>query len=152
MDPLNLPPYPFKIVQESGKLKIFDPVRRKYLVLTPEEWVRQHFMQFLIGEKKFPKGLFKIESGVNYNERKGRFDALVYDSNGNPLVLIECKAPEVAISKATFFQIARYNVKIKAPYLAVTNGMQHYFVHIDVDENKMKVLGEVPEYKYLVSK
>ncbi len=152
MDALNLPPYSFKIVQESGKHKIFDPVRRKYLVLTPEEWVRQHFIQFLIQEKQYPQGLFKIESGVNHHQRKGRFDALFYNNEGLPMVLIECKAPNVPITKETFYQIGRYNSKLQVPFLVITNGLEHFFVEIDVQENRMKVLKEIPNYEYLVSK
>lgn len=152
MDALNLPPYPFKIVQDSGKHKIFDPVRRKYLVLTPEEWVRQHFIQFLIQEKNYPQGLFKLESGVKHHQRSGRFDVLVYDTSGNGILLIECKATDVKITKETFYQIARYNAALKVPFLAVTNGLMHYFLQIDVQENRIKVLKEVPNYEYLVEK
>lgn len=152
MEALNLPPYPFKVVQDSGKHKIFDPVRRKYLVLTPEEWVRQHFLQFLINEKNYPQGLFKIESGVNHHQRNGRFDALIYGTDGKPLVLIECKAPSVPISKETFYQIGRYNSTLQVPFLVVTNGLEHFFVEINVDENRMKILKDIPDYEYLVEK
>lgn len=149
MQALNLPPYPFKIVEESGKHKIFDPVRRKYLILTPEEWVRQHFIQFLILKKGFPKGLFKIEGGVSHHQRKGRYDAMVANRQGKPLMLIECKAPSVVITQETFYQIARYNTEMQVPYLAVTNGLQHYFMQIDLQEKQLNFLDELPDYQYL---
>lgn len=108
-----------------------DPIRRKYLVLTPEEWVRQHFLQYLISEKGFPKGLLKIEVGIQGAQRGGRYDALFLSRSGKPLVLIECKAPGVSITKETFFQIARYNTQFRVPYMAVTNGLEHFFLEID---------------------
>lgn len=149
MHALNLPTYPFKIKEESGKNRIFDPIRRKYLILTPEEWVRQHFIQFLILEKGFPPGLFKIEGGVAHHQRKGRYDALVGDRQGAPLMLIECKAPTVAITKETFYQIARYNTEMEVPYFAVTNGMQHYYLKLDKVAKKLRFLEELPDYQYL---
>lgn len=150
MQALNLPTYPFKLKEESGKHKIFDPIRRKYLILTPEEWVRQHFIQYLILEKKFPAGLFKIEVGVAHHQKKGRFDALVTDRQGQPLMLIECKAPSVVITKETFYQIARYNTEMEVPYFAVTNGLQHYYFKLDRDAKKLNFLEDLPEYQYLV--
>lgn len=150
MQALNLPPFPFKIVKENGKLKIFDPIRRKYLVLTPEEWVRQHFIQFLISEKGFPRGLLKLEGAVKNQQRSGRYDALFLDKKGQPLVLIECKAPEVKITGETFFQIARYNTILKVSFLAVSNGLEHFFLKVDFVENKLTTLDDIPQYSYLV--
>jgi hypothetical protein len=149
MQPLQLPPYPFKITHTGGKKRIFDPVRRKHLILTPEEWVRQHFLQFLINQKGFPKGLLRIEASVAHSKRRGRYDALFVNRKGSPLVLIECKAPEVPISRETFYQIARYNSKLNVPYLALTNGLEHYFLKIETDTNKISILDEFPDYKDL---
>jgi hypothetical protein len=147
---LNLPPFPFKIQEDSGLLKIFDPLRRKYLVLTPEEWVRQHFVQFLISEKGFPKSLFLLENVVFHHQRKGRFDVMCVDRNGKPILLVECKAPYVKMTQGTFDQIGRYNSKLKVPYLAVTNGLQHYFMQVDFEKSAIKFIEELPHYEYLV--
>jgi hypothetical protein len=149
MRPLNLPPYPFRIFKEGEKYKILDPVRKKRLVLTPEEWVRQHLVMFLIEEKKFPAGLLKMETGVNHHQRFGRTDALFLSERGRPLVLIECKAPDVPVDQETFHQIARYNSAIKAPYLIMTNGLTHVVCKIAFQEPEFLSLKDLPEYKYL---
>lgn len=151
MQALNLPPFPFKIVEEKGKLKIFDPIRRKYLVLTPEEWVRQHFIQYLIGVKKFPKGLLRLEGGVASAQRTGRYDALFLTPSGKPLLLIECKAPGVKITGETFFQIARYNGTLGVSYFAVTNGLDHYFVKINPENKSIDSLDDLPLYDALIT-
>lgn len=149
MQALNLPTFPFKIQEDSGILKIFDPLRRKYLVLTPEEWVRQHFVQYLISSKGFPKGLFLLENVVQYSQRKGRFDVMCVTRNGHPLLLVECKAPAVKLTQETFDQIGRYNSKLRVPYLAVTNGLQHYYMKVDFQESAVNFIEELPHYKYL---
>lgn len=151
MKALNLPPADLKIVQDKGTLKIFDFVRKKYLVLTPEEWVRQNFLYFLIEHKGFPKGLLKTEIGVKYYQRKGRYDAMFLNRMGSPLLLIECKAPEVKIDSSTLNQAARYNSQTRAPFLALTNGLEHYFIKVDFLENKLVALPEMPTYEYLAS-
>ncbi len=151
MQALNLPAFPFKITEDQGRKKIFDPIRRKYLVLTPEEWVRQHFLQYLIIQKGFPAGRFQLEVAVKHSQTIGRFDALSVDDRGNPLLLLECKAPDVKISQETFYQIARYNGTLKAKALAVTNGLQHYFLLFDLGENKFNFVNDLPEYQYLVN-
>ena len=149
MKDLNLPPADLKIVQDKGTLKIFDFIRKKYLVLTPEEWVRQNFIHFLVFHRGFPGGLLKLESGVKYYQRKGRYDAVFMDRKGSPLLLIECKAPQIKIDKDTLNQAARYNSKTRAPYLALTNGMEHYFIKVEFLENKLIALPEMPTYEYL---
>lgn len=148
---LNLPTFPFKIVEDQGKHKIFDPIRRKYLVLTPEEWVRQHFIQFLISEKGFPKGLFHLEGGVKVHQKTGRYDAIFKNRNGENVLLIECKAPSVKITQETFHQLARYNSRLNVPYLIVTNGLEHYFLKVDFVGNKIKILNDLPHYQYIAS-
>ena len=150
MEQLNLPAFPFKIIKEEGTYKILDPIRKKYLVASPEEWVRQHFIQYLINEKKFPGGLLKIENEVKHGQTRGRFDALFVDRNGNPILLIECKAPNVEISRETFYQIARYNNKLRVPYFALTNGKEHFFFEIDFKNLKINALPQIPTYQYLV--
>jgi hypothetical protein len=147
--PLNLPPYPFKISQREGIYFIFDEIRKKHLVLTPEEWVRQHFIRHLIGEKKFPASLLKIEGGLNLNQTKKRSDILVYNNLGEKIMVIECKAPSINITQATFDQAARYNSIYKAKWLAVSNGLQHYYAQIDHEKGSFLFVKELPHYQDL---
>ena len=143
---LNLPDYPHKIKQENNKAYIFDFIRKKHLVLTPEEWVRQHFVHYLITLKKFPSSLIVIEKGLKLNEMQKRADVLVYNKNGNPLVLVECKAATVKITQETFNQIARYNMVFHVPYLIVTNGLQHYCCKIDFNNQSFAFLDNIPMF------
>lgn len=149
MQTLNFPPASFKIIKEDGRLKIFDSIRKKYLILTPEEWVRQNIIRFLIDHRSFPKGLLKLETGVKYYQKTGRTDALFVNRNGNPVVLIECKAPEVEVSQQTLDQVSRYNSSIKAPYIILTNGIKHFFMKVDFLESKLITLTEIPSYQYI---
>lgn len=146
MQELNLPRYSFKIQEENGKKLIFDDIRKKYLVLTPEEWVRQNFIQYLITEKEYPKTLISIEKGLKLNELQKRADAVVYNQSAQPIVLIECKAPHVKITQKTFEQIARYNMIFKVPYLVVTNGLNHYCCQISFEKNSFNFLEKIPTY------
>ncbi|MES2873148.1 MAG: type I restriction enzyme HsdR N-terminal domain-containing protein, partial [Bacteroidota bacterium] len=120
--PLNLPEYPFRLKQENNTTYIFDGVRKKFLVLTPEEWVRQHFVQFLIQEKKYPRTLIKLEGGLKLNSLQKRSDILLFNSSGEKIILVECKAPSIKITQATFDQVARYNFVHQVKYLVVSNG------------------------------
>ncbi|MFA6923499.1 MAG: type I restriction enzyme HsdR N-terminal domain-containing protein [Bacteroidales bacterium] len=149
MQKLNLPEYEFIYKTTGSETFIFDILRKKYILLTPEEWVRQNFVQYLIHDKKFPKSLIAIEKSVKYNKLIKRFDLLVYDKSGKPFVIIECKAPTVEISQNTFDQIARYNMTLKVKYLIVTNGMQHYCCVMDYEKNDYFFLKEIPEYSNL---
>ncbi len=151
MQALNLPTFDFRVIDQSGKRKIFDPLRKKYLALTPEEWVRQHFIQFLVIHKHFPKGLLMVESAVKYHQRSGRYDALFLGTDAKPLMLIECKAPTVRITQETFDQLSRYNTRLKAPYACVTNGLTHFCIQIDTIENKLIFLKDIPAYQYLAA-
>lgn len=145
MEKLNLPQYSIKIKEEGGKCYIFDAIRKKYLIFTPEEWVRQNFLQYLIQEKKYPIGLIEIEKGLKLNELQKRADALVY-KDVSPLVLIEFKAPKVKITQEVFEQIGRYNSIFKVPYLIVSNGLQHFCAKIDFTTNSFQFLEGVPDY------
>ncbi len=147
--PLNLPNYPFKITQKDNLYFIFDEIRKKHLVLTPEEWVRQHFIRYVISAKGFPSALLKIEGGLNLNQTRKRSDILVYNTLGEKIMIIECKAPHVPITQATFDQAARYNSVYKATWLAVTNGLQHYYAKIDHENGKFLFVENLPEYKAL---
>ncbi|MDQ7949718.1 MAG: type I restriction enzyme HsdR N-terminal domain-containing protein [Pedobacter sp.] len=144
--PLNLPNYPFRVSQRDGLYFIFDEIRKKHLLLTPEEWVRQHFVRYLTADKNFPSSLLKLEGGLQLNQTKKRSDILVYNRLGEKIMVIECKAPSVQISQATFDQAARYNSVYKAKWLAVTNGIQHYYAQIDHREKKFRFVAELPVY------
>ena len=146
MQKLNLPSYTFKLKSNENKTLIFDKWRKKYLVLTPEEWVRQHFVEFLISEKKYPVSLIAIEKQVTINNLKKRTDIVVFSSDGIPNIIVECKAPYIKIAQNTFDQIARYNLKLKANYLIVTNGLQHYFCKLDTENETYIFLKDIPDY------
>ena len=128
------------------KTHIFDDVRKKYLLLTPEEWVRQNFIHYLNKEKKYPLGLMGVEQMVKYNSLKTRADIVIYNLEGKPNVIVECKAPEVKITQDTFNQIAKYNSQLKVKYLIVTNGMKHFCCQMDYENNKIIFLEDVPAY------
>lgn len=140
---LNFPDYPFKLRNTAGKNEIFDEVRKKWLVCTPEEWVRQHFIKWLITARYYPASSMAIEGGLKVNNLRKRTDILVYKNN-NPLLLVECKAPSVAISQTVFDQLFRYNLSVKAPLLAVTNGLTHVFAVIE--NNSPLFIEELPTF------
>lgn len=147
---LNLPKYDFRIkTDDRGCRLIFDPLRSKFVALTPEEWVRQNFVAFLINEKNFPKGLIGNEISLTQNGIKRRCDTLVSDKNGEPLVIVEYKAPGVAISQHTFDQIVRYNSVFLARYLIVSNGLAHYCCQIDYENKSYRFLQDIPQYEQL---
>ena len=144
--PLNLPPYPFKITQKDDAVFIFDELRKKHLVLTPEEWVRQHFIQNLITGKKFPKSLIQIEGGLILNQLQKRSDILVYNTAGEKVMLIECKAPKVKITPSVFEQANRYNSIHQAKWIVLTNGLQHIYAKVDTGRGTYMFTPEMPDY------
>jgi len=146
LQPLNLPPYPFKITEERGQMTLFDQIRKKQIILTPEEWVRQHFVQYLINEKQYPKALIKLEGGHKLHGMARRTDIVVYNPEGVKILLVECKAPSVTIDQKTFDQIAYYNMVQKVQLLAVSNGLQHYFIRIDFEKKDYQFLSALPGY------
>jgi len=147
---LNLPEYSFKIKTTEGKSYLFDALRKKYVRLTPEEWVRQNFVQFLIVEKKYSVSLIIIEAGVIVNKNSQRADLVVYDRSGNPALVAEFKAPEVKISQQTFDQIVRYNMKLRVKFLIVSNGLEHFCCQINYLDNSYAFLTEIPEFSELL--
>ena len=150
MKQLNLPNYEFKIIKnESGKLQIFDDLRKKYVALTPEEWVRQNFIKFLIENKNFPKSLIAIEKGLVVNRQNKRFDAVAYNNLSQPVMVMEFKAPGVKITQKVFEQIANYNQMLKVKYLAVSNGIKHYCCRIEFNNNKIEFLQNIPSFDEL---
>jgi hypothetical protein len=146
MQRLNLPEYSLKVKTENGKTFVFDPIRKKFVALTPEEWVRQHFIQYLIHEKNFPASLMAVEKQLFVNGQSRRFDLLVYNRKGEPHVIVEFKAPEVKVSQETFDQVVRYNMALKVKHIIVSNGMQHFACEIDYEKNSYVFLKEIPEF------
>ena len=146
MQPLNLPTYKFKIKSNENKYSIFDIVRKKYVFLTPEEWVRQHFIHFLIEEKKYPISLIAVEKKVTINNLTKRTDILIFNAEGSPNIIVECKAPSIKLNQETFDQIARYNLKLNANYLIVTNGLEHFFCIMDTKNEQYIFLEDIPNY------
>jgi hypothetical protein len=146
LQPLNLPPHPFKITEANGQLTLFDEIRKKTIIITPEEWVRQHFVQFLIKEKKYPKTLIKLEGGHKLHGMAKRSDIIIFNKEGRKILMVECKAPGVTINQKVFDQIARYNMVHKIELLAVTNGLQHYFCTINFEDESYRFITELPVY------
>lgn len=146
MQPLNFPSYDFRFKNSENKIYIFDIIRKKFVLLQPEEWVRQHVVNFLIQEKKYPKSLINVEKQLTVNGLKKRYDVVVFNSDGSILILVECKAPEISISQNTFDQIARYNLQLNATYLMVTNGLQHFYCQTNSVEEKYTFLRHIPDF------
>lgn len=143
---LNLPAFEAKIAQREGKNVIFDVLRRRYVALTPEEWVRQHFTNFLLKEKGYPQGLLSNEIQINLNGTKKRCDTVLYRRDLTPQMIVEYKAPSVEITQAVFDQITRYNMVLKVDYLVVSNGLRHYCCRIDYARNTYYFLPDIPRY------
>lgn len=144
---LNLPQYTFRIREQQGKKLIFDSFRRRWVALTPEEWVRQNFVRYLTEVKNFPASLVAIERSMRMNQNDFRTDIVLFSKSGNPVVVVECKAPEVKITQQVFDQIARYNLGLRVSYLIVTNGLTHYCCRFDSSNLCYTFLPEIPDYK-----
>jgi type I site-specific restriction endonuclease len=144
---LNFPTYSFSIREDAGQRAIFDPVRRKYVALTPEEWVRQHVIQYLLTEKNFPSGLTSVEGSIDLYKTRKRYDIAVFDRDTKPLLIVECKSPEVMLNQAVVDQIIRYNLVLEAPYLFITNGLAH-LIFKKSKENYLQVTS-IPCYQEL---
>lgn len=143
---LNLPTYSFKIKTDAAKHFIFDSIRKKYIVLTPEEWVRQNFIMYLVKEKKYPPGLIAVEMGVKINKLSQRSDLVLFNSKGKAAVVVECKAATVKITQSAFDQIARYNMKLRVKYLIVTNGLKHFCCCMNYEDNSYSFLHDIPSF------
>lgn len=146
MQKLNLPEYNFRIKTEDEKTFIFDSIRKKFVVLTPEEWVRQNFIQYLKAEKKYPETLMAVEKQIMINQNQRRFDLLIYLRNGQPYLIAEFKAPGVKITQETFDQVVRYNMALRVERVVVSNGLQHFACEIDYIKNSYAYLPEIPEF------
>lgn len=143
---LNLPSFDINVKKIGGKLSILDPLRRKFVALTPEEWVRQHFVNFLLREKGYPAALIANEIQIDLNKLKKRCDSVVYNRDLSPLMIIEYKAPDVEITQQVFDQIVRYNIVLKVKYLIVSNGLNHYCCIMDYGKQSFSYLSDIPNY------
>jgi len=149
MRKLNLPQYKFRYGKKKDKITIYDEIRKKFVVLTPEEWVRQNFINYLIKEKYFPSGLLAIEMEFRYNELSLRADIISFNKNGIPVMIVECKAPSIKITQAGFDQVAVYSMKLGVSLVVVTNGLVHYCCKINQGEKRYEFLKEVPDFRNL---
>jgi hypothetical protein len=147
MTALNLPPFEHKLKKAEGKFWIFDVLRKKYMVLTPEEWVRQHFVHYLMTELKYPRSLIKVEGGLSYNQLQKRSDIVVFDRAGKPWMLIECKSPDETVGDNTLRQASVYNKTLGANYLVVTNGLKHLCYRIHWTESRTEALSVLPAFE-----
>ena len=148
---LNLPKYGIKIANENGHQTIFDVLRRKYVALTPEEWVRQHFVHYLIEHKGYPQALMANEIQLAIGNKKLRCDSVLYDRSLKPRMIIEYKAPTVNITQKVFDQITIYNMLLHVDYLVVSNGIKHYCCRMDYDNQKYLFLDDIPDYQNLLT-
>lgn len=151
MTKLNLPPVELRLKEENGETKVFDHLREKWVVLTPEEWVRQHFSAWLQNKHHYPASLMANEIGIEMNGTRKRCDTVVFHRDGRPNIIIEYKAPDVAITQNVFDQIVRYNMALKADYLVVSNGMSHYCCKIDYKNNTYNFIPQIPDYTRIAS-
>lgn len=146
MHVLNLPEFDCDIRKSDESLTIFDTLRKKHVILTPEEWVRQHFVNYLVSHLDYPKSLIKLERGHSFNTLKKRSDIIVFDRTGIPYMLVECKASHIKIEQKVFVQASVYNKTIRAKYLVVSNGMQHFCWKVDPETNSYVFMDQLPEF------
>lgn len=147
MQKLNFPEYSFRFKNSENKTLVFDEIRKKFVVLTPEEWVRLHTVKHLIEDKQYPKSLINVEKQLKLNNTTKRYDIVVFNTDGSIFLIVECKAPSIAITQLTFDQIARYNLTLNSEFLMVTNGLQHYFCKMDFENERYIFLKDIPNYK-----
>ncbi len=147
MQELNFPKCSFRFKSSENKTLVFDVIRKKFVVLTPEEWVRLHVVQFLLNEKNYPKSLINVEKQLKLNNTVKRYDVVIFNNDGSIFMIVECKASSIPITQLTFDQIARYNLALKAEYLMVTNGLEHYYCQMDYENERYVFLKNIPDYK-----
>jgi len=147
MQTLNFPKFSFRFKNNENKVSIFDAIRKKFVILQPEEWVRQHCVKYLINIKGYPISLINIEKELKVNGLNKRYDIVVFNSDGTIHLIVECKAPKIKIKQDTFDQVARYNLTLNATYLMVTNGLNHYFCKMDFKAKKYEFLQDIPMYR-----
>lgn len=147
MQKLNFPTYSFRLKNRENKRLIFDDIRKKFVVLQPEEWVRQHCVKYLMDHKNYPLSLINVEKELKVNGLSKRYDIIIFNPDGSIHLIVECKAPKIPINQDAFDQIARYNLTLNASYLMVTNGINHYYCAMDVEEERYQFLKDIPDYK-----
>ncbi len=145
---LIYPTFNIRIKHENGKAYVFDEIRKKWILLTPEEWVRQHLLNHLISNKNFPASLISVEKEINLNNTKKRYDIVVYDKTMKPVLLVECKAPDVPITETTLEQTLRYNLILGVKFLLITNGLKEFV--IGVENGKGKLMQVLPDYSQII--
>ncbi|MBT8303455.1 MAG: type I restriction enzyme HsdR N-terminal domain-containing protein [Bacteroidia bacterium] len=150
MQELHFPQYSFRFKNSENKLLIFDVIRKKFVVLQPEEWVRQHCIHFLLNEKKYPRSLVNIEKELMVKGLQKRYDIVVFNPDGSIHLIVECKSFKKTINQDTFDQIARYNLTLDATYLMVTNGINHYYCQMNLEEQRYQFLKEIPNYQNII--
>jgi hypothetical protein len=143
---LNFTKFEYRFKSTENKVSIFDVIRKKFVILQPEEWVRQHCVHYLINEKKYPISLINVEKELKINSLKKRYDIVVFNPDGSIHLIVECKAPKITINQSAFDQIARYNLALNASYLMVTNGINHYYCQTDLEAEKYQFLKDIPDY------
>lgn len=148
MEPLNFPTYSFRFKNSENKVAIFDDIRKKFVILQPEEWVRQHCVRYLIEEKKYPRSLINVEKELRINGLQKRYDIVVFNPDGTIHLIVECKSSKVKVNQDTFDQIARYNLALNATYLMVTNGINHYYCSMDFEKQRYEFLRDIPNYLF----
>ena len=146
MQELNFPTYSFRFKNSENKISIFDTIRKKFVVLQPEEWVRQHCIQYLMDVKGYPKLLINIEKELTVNSLKKRYDIVIFNPDGSIHLIVECKSPIITINQKTFDQIAQYNLVLNASYLMITNGLKHYYCQMDFENGRYQFLNDIPNY------
>ena len=143
---LNFPKFSFRFKNKENKISIFDVIRKRFVILQPEEWVRQHCIHYLIDYKGYPKSLINIEKELIINSLRKRYDIVVFNSDGSIHLIVECKAPTISINQNVFDQIALYNLSLNATYLMISNGFNHYYCQMDFVNEKYHFLKDIPEY------
>ncbi|WP_411766876.1 type I restriction enzyme HsdR N-terminal domain-containing protein [Winogradskyella sp. A3E31] len=147
MQDLNFPKFDYRFKSNENNISIFDVIRKKFVVLQPEEWVRQHCLHYLMNDKGYPKSLINVEKELELNGLKKRYDIVIFNPNGSIFLIVECKAPSITINQNTFDQIAQYNMTLNAEFLMVTNGINHYYCQMNFSESKYDFLRDIPNYK-----
>ena len=143
---LNFPKFSFRFKNNENKISIFDSIRKKFVILQPEEWVRQHCIQYLTEKKNYPKSLINVEKSLLINSLQKRYDIVIFNTDGSIHIIVECKAPDVPINQHTFDQIAKYNSVLNASFLMLTNGLNHYYCQMDFKAGQYQFLKDIPDY------
>lgn len=144
---ITIPKFEYKTKVENDDLYIFDIIRKKYILLTPEEWVRQGLIHYLINDFNYPKGMMQVETGLKYDHRQKRSDILVYDRNTNPFLLIECKSMEVSLGQNTLEQVSQYNLSIQAKYIMISNGLEFSVFLFDKEKREYATINKIPIFE-----